>query len=123
LPRPRLRAYRPETVVAEKLHTMVALGAINSRMRDFFDVHALATRESFDGDDKFARHLVQAVRNGLGDRAGTCVDPGMQVVQGKTVVRAPSPPPARPPAPRATDAATVYAIVPALRSASSVARS
>jgi Nucleotidyl transferase AbiEii toxin, Type IV TA system len=57
LPRPRLRAYRPETVVAEKLHTMVALGAINSRMRDFFDVHALAARESFDG-----ARLVRAVR-------------------------------------------------------------
>lgn len=49
LPRPRLRAYRPETVVAEKLHAMVALGASNSRMRDFFDVQALAAREPFDG--------------------------------------------------------------------------
>lgn len=49
LPRPRLRAYRPATVVAEKLHAMVVLGAANSRMRDFFDVHALASRESFDG--------------------------------------------------------------------------
>jgi len=57
LPRARLRAYRPETVVAEKLHTMVTLGAVNSRMRDFFDVHALATRESFDG-----ARLVRAVR-------------------------------------------------------------
>jgi predicted nucleotidyltransferase component of viral defense system len=50
LPRPRLRAYRPETAIAEKVHAMVALGAKNSRMRDFFDVHALAMRESFDGD-------------------------------------------------------------------------
>lgn len=31
-----------ETVIAEKLHAMVVLGAANSRMRDFFDVHALA---------------------------------------------------------------------------------
>ena len=29
---------------------MVVLGAKNSRMRDFFDVYALAVRESFDGD-------------------------------------------------------------------------
>jgi predicted nucleotidyltransferase component of viral defense system len=50
LPRPFLRAYRPETVIAEKMHAMVVLGAKNSRMRDFFDVHALAVRESFDGD-------------------------------------------------------------------------
>jgi hypothetical protein len=31
------------------------------------------------------RHLAQVVRNGLGDRAGTCVDPKTQIVQGKTV--------------------------------------
>jgi predicted nucleotidyltransferase component of viral defense system len=49
LPMPRLRAYRRETVIAEKLHAMVVLGAANSRMRDFFDVHALAARESFAG--------------------------------------------------------------------------
>lgn len=49
LPRPRLRAYRPETAIAEKVHAMVVLGSKNSRMRDFFDVHALAMRESFDG--------------------------------------------------------------------------
>ena len=50
LPRPRLRAYRPETAIAEKVHAMVVLGSKNSRMRDFFDVSALAMRESFDGD-------------------------------------------------------------------------
>ena len=31
------------------------------------------------------RHLSQVVRNGLGDRAGTCIDPRTQIVQGKTV--------------------------------------
>jgi predicted nucleotidyltransferase component of viral defense system len=50
LPRPRLRAYRPDTAIAEKVHAMVVLGAKNSRMRDFFDVHVLAMRGSFDGD-------------------------------------------------------------------------
>lgn len=50
LPRPRLLAYRPETAIAEKVHAMVVLGTKNSRRRDFFDVHALATRESFDGE-------------------------------------------------------------------------
>jgi hypothetical protein len=49
LPRPRLRAYRPETAIGEKLHAMVTLGSKNSRMRDFFDVRALAAREAFDG--------------------------------------------------------------------------
>ncbi|MBI3076171.1 MAG: hypothetical protein HYY85_04150, partial [Deltaproteobacteria bacterium] len=36
-------------------------------------------------NDKFMRHLAQVVRNGLGDRAGTCIDPKTQVVDGKTV--------------------------------------
>lgn len=49
LPRPRLRAYRPETAIAEKVHAMVVLGTTNSRMKDFFDVYALAMRRSFDG--------------------------------------------------------------------------
>ncbi len=31
------------------------------------------------------RHLAQVVRNGLGDRAGTCIDPKIQIVQGKRV--------------------------------------
>jgi type I site-specific restriction-modification system R (restriction) subunit len=42
-------------------------------------------RDRLESDDKFMRHLVQAVRNGLGDRASTCVAPKTQVVQGKTV--------------------------------------
>ncbi|MEB2284744.1 MAG: restriction endonuclease subunit R [Polyangiaceae bacterium UTPRO1] len=41
--------------------------------------------DRLESDDKFMRHLAQVVRNGLGDRAGTCIDPKMQVVQGKTV--------------------------------------
>ncbi len=35
--------------------------------------------------DKYMRHLTQAVRNGLGDRAATCIDPRAQTVEGKTV--------------------------------------
>jgi len=42
-------------------------------------------RDQLDNDDKFMLHLAQVVRNGLGDRASTCIDPKTQVVQGKTV--------------------------------------
>ena len=42
-------------------------------------------RDQLENDDKFMRHLAQAVRNGLGDRAGTCIDPKTQIVHGKTV--------------------------------------
>ena len=41
LPRPRLRAYPRETVIAEKLHAMEYLGLRNSRMKDYFDIYAL----------------------------------------------------------------------------------
>ena len=41
--------------------------------------------DRLDNDDKFMLHLAQAVRNGLGDRAGTCIDPKTQIVEGKTV--------------------------------------
>ncbi len=49
-PMPRLKVYRPETAIAEKLHAMVMLGEANSRMRDFFDIHALSENRHFDGD-------------------------------------------------------------------------
>lgn len=54
---PRLRAYAMETVIAEKLHAMVALDLANSRMKDFFDVWLLAQRFDFDG-----ARLANAVR-------------------------------------------------------------
>jgi len=50
LPSPTLRAYPPETVVAEKFQAMVALGAINTRMKDFFDLWAMAVGFEFDGE-------------------------------------------------------------------------
>ena len=41
--------------------------------------------DRLENDDKFMRHLAQAVRNGLGDIAGTCIDPKTQIVEGKTL--------------------------------------
>ena len=41
--------------------------------------------DRLESDDKFVRHLAQVVRNGLGDKAGTCIDPETQIVEGKTV--------------------------------------
>jgi hypothetical protein len=42
-------------------------------------------KDQLENDDKFMRHLAQVVRNGMGDRAGTCIDPKTQIVQGKSV--------------------------------------
>lgn len=57
LPAPRLRAYRREQVIAEKLHAMVDLGLVNTRMKDYFDIHALSQAFAFGGDD-LARAIV-----------------------------------------------------------------
>jgi predicted nucleotidyltransferase component of viral defense system len=38
LPSPRINAYPPEAVVAEKFQAMVMLGIKNSRMKDFYEV-------------------------------------------------------------------------------------
>jgi len=50
LPAPRLRAYAPETVIAEKFQAMVALGRANSRMKDFYDIWILSKVFAFDSD-------------------------------------------------------------------------
>jgi predicted nucleotidyltransferase component of viral defense system len=49
MPAPRIRGYTRESVIAEKFHTMVRRGLLNSRMRDFFDVWALSRHFDFDG--------------------------------------------------------------------------
>jgi len=36
--KPCIRAYPPETVIAEKFQAVIALGMINSRMKDFYDL-------------------------------------------------------------------------------------
>jgi len=56
LPRPRLRAYPRESVLAEKLHAMVLFGMRNSRMKDYFDVRALLRDEEAN-----AEQLAQAI--------------------------------------------------------------
>ena len=56
-PAPVLQAYPKETVVAEKLEALTALAALNSRMKDFFDLWVLPRLYPFDG-----AVLVQAIR-------------------------------------------------------------
>jgi Nucleotidyl transferase AbiEii toxin, Type IV TA system len=48
-PAPTLLAYPKAAVVAEKFHAIVALGLLNSRMKDFFDLAILARDYAFDG--------------------------------------------------------------------------
>lgn len=45
---PMLRAYPPETVIAEKFQAMVLLDMANSRMKDFYDVWLLSREQQFE---------------------------------------------------------------------------
>ena len=47
-PAPRVLAYPREAVIAEKLEAMVVLGDRNSRIKDFFDLHFLASQFEVD---------------------------------------------------------------------------
>ena len=49
MPAPKLRAYARETVIAEKLQAMAALGMLNSRMKDLYDLWTMAQQFEFDG--------------------------------------------------------------------------
>ena len=69
LPAPKLNAYPRETVIAEKLEAMVALGMANSRMKDFYDLFTLAKNFSFSG-----AVLVRAVQNTFERRAAPLPD-------------------------------------------------
>jgi predicted nucleotidyltransferase component of viral defense system len=68
---PKLRAYARETVVAEKLEAIVKLGMLNSRFKDYFDLHYLAQKFPFEGD-----LLTQSVAATFG-RRGTAFPAGL----------------------------------------------
>lgn len=47
-PSAELRAYPPQTVVAEKLHAIVHLGMTNSRMKDYYDLSFILNQFDFE---------------------------------------------------------------------------
>ena len=57
MPSPHIKAYPIETVVAEKLETIVSKGILNSRMKDFYDLRTIAKEFQFDGSN-----LTKAIR-------------------------------------------------------------
>jgi len=52
-----VRAYSPETVIAEKFQAVVALGVVNGRMKDFYDLWAI--RRSVDIDPEALRRTIE----------------------------------------------------------------
>jgi hypothetical protein len=69
----RLRVYPKEAVVAEKAETMVKLGMMNSRMKDFYDIAEIARSLPFDGSS-----LTQALSATFG-RRGTALPRALPV--------------------------------------------
>ena len=62
-PAPNVLAYPREAVVAEKLEALVVLGDRNSRIKDLFDLHHLASHFDFDRAE-----LAEAVRKTFAQR-------------------------------------------------------
>jgi len=60
-PPPRLRVYPRASVAAEKLEAIVSLGMINTRMKDYFDLRALA-REGATNVEQLADAVVATFR-------------------------------------------------------------
>jgi hypothetical protein len=65
--KPCIRGYPPETVIAEKFQAMIALGMINSRMKDFYDLWFMAQSMEFDF------HLVREAIFNTFDRRKTTI--------------------------------------------------
>ena len=63
-PAPALWAYPKETVIAEKLEALTALGLLNSRMKDYYDLALLSRIYPFD-----SRRVVDAILGTFGHRA------------------------------------------------------
>ncbi len=72
-----------DAVVAEKLEAMVTLGVTNSRMKDFYDVHLLASSFAFEGS-----LLARAIRATF-ERPGTPIPETQPLVLTREFLAAP----------------------------------
>lgn len=92
-PPPVIRAYPKETVVAEKLEALTALGLLNSRMKDFYDLGLLSRLYPFD-EQSLARAIAATFRQRgttielepIGLTKAYCDDPA-RVLQWRAFVR------------------------------------
>lgn len=64
-PEPKVRAYRWETAIAEKLHTMALLGLDNSRAKDYFDLWHLAQNHTFEASSLAGAIQATFIRRGM----------------------------------------------------------
>lgn len=64
LPVPQVRSYPPASVIAEKFQAMVALGVLNGRMKDYYDLWAIPRAIAMTSDDLDAAILATFNRRG-----------------------------------------------------------
>lgn len=72
---PRIRAYPPEAVVAEKFHALAVLGGGNSRMKDLYDLYVIAGQFRFEGET--LTRAVQATFQRRGTEIATALPAGL----------------------------------------------
>lgn len=85
LPSPRVRAYRREQVIAEKLHAIVELGLLNTRMKDYFDIHGLSRSFAFEAIDM--RRAIEATFGRRKTALPRGVPPGLEDVFGREAAK------------------------------------
>ncbi len=68
-PAPEILGYSRESVVAEKFNAMITRGALNTRLKDFYDIWLLSRDFEFDGDT-----LSDAIGRTF-ERRGTAIPP------------------------------------------------
>lgn len=76
LPHPEMKTYPRETVVAEKVDTMIVLGLRNSRMKDYYDLWTLAQRFPFDA--ALLARAIDATLKRRGRELPSQLPPGLQ---------------------------------------------
>lgn len=62
-PEPHLKGYPSESVISEKFETMIKLGLLNSRMKDFYDIWLMMRQFDFSGSN-----LAEALKKTFGHR-------------------------------------------------------
>jgi Nucleotidyl transferase AbiEii toxin, Type IV TA system len=70
MPTPRLKAYPPQTVIAEKVEAMAALGLANSRVKDLYDLWAISLAFDLAGEGVIAALQETFKRRGAQLKAG-----------------------------------------------------
>ena len=63
---PIILAYTNETVIAEKLHAIIVLAQLNSRMKDFYDIYTLLNSQKINSEN-----LKQAIEQTFSNRNTT----------------------------------------------------